>query len=339
MRTWVQRLRVSAFAVVCSASLVLPLPRAQAEPSHAVDAAGDARRYFSEGSALYLAKRYAEALEALRSSYRLVPSPNSGLLIARSLRELNRPGEALETYGEVVEESQRRAAEGDAKYTQTSEAAASEAAALRASLGVIRIRVLDPRPGTRLEVDDVAVPLSADKDFVMWHAPGAAKVRFRPATGVEQTQVVSVAAGGELRMEFNVAPQSNEPALPPEKNAPAPPPSWAIPAAWISGGVAVVGLGVFTGFGLRSQSIYRDLSNRCGPASCGPADRADATAGQRDQTIANVGLVVAGVGALATAIFVVLGTTPSSGPPGAASAPKKAKLLVGPGVCSLNVPF
>lgn len=336
MRTGVHRLRVSAL-VLAFAALVLPTSRAEADPAHA-DAAGDARKYFSDGSALYLAKRYAEALEALQRSYRLVPSPNSGLLIARSLRELNRPGEALEMYGHVFEEAQRRAAEGDAKYTQTGDVAASERAALRASLGAIRIRVLHPLPGTRLEVDDVPVPISSDKDFLMWHVPGAATVKFRPPTGVEQTQVLSVAAGGELRMEFQVAPQPIEAPLvvPPPSG---PPPSWAIPAAWISGGVAVVGLGVFTGFGLKSQATYRDLSNRCGPGSCGPADRADATIGQRDQTIANVGIVVAGVGALATAIFVVLGSTSSSAAPAATTAPKKAKLVFGPGVCGVDVAF
>jgi hypothetical protein len=288
-----------------------------------------------------LAKRYAEALEALRSSYRLMPSPNSGLLIARSLRELNRPGEALEMYALVFEEAQRRSSEGDAKYTQTAEAASSEAAELRASLGTLRIRVLHPLPATRLEVDDVTVPFSPDKDFVMWHSAGAATVRFRPPTGVEQTQVVSVVPGGELRMEFQGAAQSDEaPLVGSERPASGSSPSWAIPAAWISGGVAVVGLGVFAGFGLKSQAIYRDLSDRCGPASCGPADRADATIGQHDQTIANIGIVVAGIGAVAAAVFVVLGTTPSAASRGTPSTPKKkAKLVFAPGVWGVDLRF
>ena len=268
MRTWVHRLLVSALAVSFAASHVFIAHRAEAQSTPAAhgDPALEARRYFSEGSAHYLAKHYAEALEALRISHRLVPSPNSGLLIARSLRELKRPAEALEMYGLVID-----ASSADAKYTQTAGVAAAEAAALRASMGAIRIRVLHPLPGTLLEVDDVAVPISPDKEAVLWHAPGAATVKFRPPTGVEQTQVVSVAAGGELRMEFQVAvaplPRPDDrPFAPPSPR----PPSWAIPAAWISGGVAIVGAGAFVGFGLRSQAIYRDLTSRCGPAACGP---------------------------------------------------------------------
>lgn len=100
-----------------------------------------------------------------------------------------------------------------------------------------------------------------------------------------------------------------------------------------------MGAGAFVGFGLKSQATYRDLSSRCGPAACGPAERAAAATGSRDQTIANVGIVVAGVGAVAAAVLVVLGTTPSGAAPAATAPAKRAKLLLGPSVCGVLVFF
>src|SRR5215475_5968624 len=103
----------------------------------------EARRLFSQGSSEYVAHRYADALEHLRASYKLVPSPNSGLLIARCLRELGRPVEAVAAYDAAATEARR-----DSKYEKTAEAATQEGAALRATLGTVRVRVAHPPAGS-----------------------------------------------------------------------------------------------------------------------------------------------------------------------------------------------
>jgi hypothetical protein len=273
----------------------------------------EAKRLFQQGSSDLLAKRYAEALDNLRASYKLVPSPNSGLLIARCLRELGRRVEAVEMYGTVAADARRRAGEGDAKYTQTADVAAAEGGALRATLGLVRVRVSHPSPGSTIEIDGV-VKAATEGDIVALHVPGEVTVRFRPASGAEQSQRATLAAGADLRMEFTSGP-SVEPAPlpPPPPRGAAPtsdvngsPPSWTVPAALVSGGLALAGAGVFIGFGLESGSIYDDIDARCRTTGCGAADRAQADVGKRDQTIANVGLAVGIVGAAATFAFLLV---------------------------------
>jgi hypothetical protein len=128
----------------------------------------------------------------------------------------------------------------------------------------------------------------------------------RDEGGAMQRQSVTVLAGGTVQLEFaaeKTPPPT--PVIPPVVPAPqGSDGSWAVPAAWAAGGLTIAGLGVFTIFGLSSQSTYDDLATRCGPSACGPDDRSLADDGQRSQTIANVGLGVAIVAAVATAAFV-----------------------------------
>ncbi len=320
---------------------VAPSPaRAADEAPEAGDA--EARRLFGEGSRLYLAGRYDEALSALEASYKLVPSPNSGLLIARCLRELRRPVESAQMFASVESEARRRVHEGDARYAPTADAAATEGARVRAGLGRLHVRVHHAPPGTRLTVDGAPVAMTSDQEVVVLHPAGDATVRLTPPEGAEQSQSVSVGAGAEVKMEFELAPRGSTPPPPPPPGPgepPAPAPSDAassiyVPAAWISGGVALTGLGFFTGFGLASRSKFDDLQNRCGQTGCGPADRAEADAGKRDQTIANVGLVVGLLGAAATGVFVVLAVTDHHD-----GSNRTTELRVGPGSAHVRVAF
>jgi hypothetical protein len=293
------------------------------------DAREEAKRLFTQGSASFLAKRYPEALESLRLSYKLVPSPNSGLLIARCLREINRPIEAVEMYASVASDARRRAADGDTKYAQTADVATAEGNAVRATLGTVRVRVARPAPGAKIEIDGgVAVPVT-DADLVVLHAPGEVLVKLKPSTGAEQSQRATLAAGGELRMEFT------PPAVVAEGPPPRPaiaeegePPSWTLPASLVAGGVTLVGAGLFVGFGLQSQTIYDELNQRCGAKGCGEAERPRAEEGQRDQSVANVGLAVGIAGAAATVTFLLVRAFAPRSAPAAARALRPGGLRV-----------
>lgn len=295
--------------------------RAQSTSSPQAEDAAEAKRLFSLGSSAFLARRYGEALEDLRASYKLVPSPNSGLLIARCLRELNRRVEAVEMYGAVAADARRRAADGDGKYAQTADVATSEAAAVRATLGTIRVKVVRPGPGSLVVIDGSASPAS-ESELVVLHAPGDVTVRFKPRAGAEQSQRATVTAGNEVRMEFTAPAEptvSPSPPSPPSAGngaprgstaatAPSEPAAWTLPAALVSTGIAIAGGGVFIGFGLSSEGKYADLEKKCqSAAGCGStADREDADAGKRDQTIANVGLAVGITGAAAAITFLLV---------------------------------
>jgi len=77
----------------------------------------------------------------------------------------------------------------------------------------------------------------------------------------------------------------------------------------VSSGVAVVGFSAFGGFGISSQRIFDDLKRTCGASGCGSAQRADADRGKNQQTLANVGLAVGSIGAVAAVTFLVLAVT------------------------------
>jgi uncharacterized membrane protein YdfJ with MMPL/SSD domain len=67
-------------------------------------------------------------------------------------------------------------------------------------------------------------------------------------------------------------------------------------AAFVAGGVGVVGLGLFIGAGTSANATYSDLEDACGNRPCPVSRQGDIDSGKTMQTLANVGLVVGGVG-------------------------------------------
>jgi hypothetical protein len=284
-----------------------------------------ARTLFVDGNADYQGGRWASALTALQRSYALVPSPNTMLMIARSLRELGRSAEAVDAFEKSALEAAQRVAKGDAKYSPTERAATEEGRKLRATLGKIRVRVMNHENVTAT-VDGHPLPLDASGTASVLHPAGSAIVVVRDASGAEQKQTVSVSAGSTVDMEFSGDAPPRAAVLPPpastsatavpldrdatrsETNAR----SWSVPAAIGTGVLTLAGTAVFIGFGSASHATYERLSADCGPSSCGPSERDDADAAKRQQTIANVGVAAAGVALVATIAFVVVALTSPS---------------------------
>jgi hypothetical protein len=248
-----------------------------------------ARGEYLEGTEHFRAKEWATALRLFEHSLSLVPSPNTELMIARCLVKLERRAEAVDVYARAVSEARRRVAEGESQYEQTAQVATNEETALRARLATVRVHVAPPA-GATLLVDGAVVALPPDGNATLLHDPGHVMVVARSAAGVERRREVIVYAAGSHPVELVFEPE------------PAQGPIWP---ALASGGVMLGGLGVFIGFGASSQSTYDAIHDRCAVAKCGPADRAEAEDGARTQTIANVGLAVASVAAVATIVFVV----------------------------------
>jgi hypothetical protein len=286
-----------------------------------------AKKRFAEGSTLYLAGRYAEALEVLKTSYDLVPSPNSELVIARCLRELGRLVDAQSAFADAEVEARRRVAEGSAKYEETANSAASEGAAVRAGLGTIRIRTEGAEAGAKLTIDGVATAIPAKGDLIVWHNPGQVSVSMGAASGLEQTQVATIRAGAEVTMGFArpepPAPSGPPPQVPQREPAPLVDPvlpdahrspngsagsRWAKPAALASGMVTVAGASMFAGFWAAGHGLYQDLKTACGqmPGCGSQAQRSQAQTGKNDELIANISLAVGAVAAAATVTFVTI---------------------------------
>lgn len=295
--------RVARGLVVLSlaASAAAEERTALADTSDGRREAGNYEADFADGSEHYRAGRWAEALAAFERSQRGGRSPNAELMIARCLRELGRRVAAVETFGRAEAEANARAALGEERYGPTATAAASEGATLRAELALLRVRV-DMTSATALSVGGETTPLPrSGEDVTILREPGPVTVALRDARGVEQRQSVTLTPGADVRMHFAANGGAAREGLPPQQSGP----RWTAPAAWASGALTVVGLSVFATFGLRAGEMHDDLAARCGPASCGPTDRADADVGSRDQVIANVGAAVAMTAGVATIVFLV----------------------------------
>jgi hypothetical protein len=268
-----------------------------------------ARALFVRGTALFEEKRFAEALDPLEQSYRLVPSPNSNLLVARCLRELGRLVESLERFRATEAEAGARVAAGESRYLKTQEAAAAEGLAVRGRLGTILVRVTRAPQASVVEVDGKPAPLPADGKLDVLHPTGQAILVVRPPAGAPLVRTVQVVAGGDspVEIDFQTATAPSEEKDRDKGNGrPASPPArrWAAPAALVSGGIGLIGVGLFTGLGLHSQAIYDRLSRECAPR-CGTR-RSEADQGELEQTIANTSLVIGMAGVAAAAAFTVL---------------------------------
>ena len=315
-----------AWVVSAGSLATLAVHRDARAEGPARDPSVEAKRLFAEGSALYLAGQYEGALAALERSHQLLASPNSELVMARCLRELGRLVEAREAFESAELEAHRRAIEGAPRYAQTADSAASEGAAVRASLGTIRVRIEGVDSSAKLTIDAVPTEVAAG-EIVVWHVPGQVAVSMRSSSGLEQRQVVTVRAGVEVAIGFGAPkgasaeptslaqpdpraqPLVESPRRPPDRagdRAPGKPaPAWAFPALVVSGGVTLVGAAIFAGFGIAANDEFRKLQRFCAQG-CSPADKPKANAGKTDQLVANIALGATSVAAAATGTFAVI---------------------------------
>jgi hypothetical protein len=258
------------------------------------------------GRALLAQKKTEAALEELQRSLRLLPSPNTELLIGHALRELGRLGEAMGTYQRVLADASAKVQAGEARYQRTLEEAGRWSAALRPKVGKLDISVAGCGEGCRLTVDEREIALDG-RHATAWFATGPLHTAVATsADGREARREISVEAGG-VRTEviLTVPPPEPEPApqpvAPPAPTTPPdddggdfPLPPWPV---YVAGGVGVVGFALFAGFGAASASTASDL-DECAP-NCPESLREDADAGKRNQTIANVGLGIGITGLVA----------------------------------------
>src|SRR5690606_18050592 len=135
-----------------------------------------ARKSYREGLEAYDAKQYDKALELLRESYATVASPNSLLVIARTLAQLDRLSEAyreLENAMRLAEEL----AKVDDKYQETVASAQKELEELSKKLALVVVQ-----PDTAVSIADAPV---AHQDWgrPLPYAPGKLRVVVEHGNG------------------------------------------------------------------------------------------------------------------------------------------------------------
>jgi hypothetical protein len=275
-----------------------------------------ATELFEQGGKLFLDKRYEDALAVLERSYKLYPSPNSLLLIARCERDLGRLEVAAGHFSDAASAADARVTGGEAQYQKSAESARTEGAAVRAMLGTLRVRVKDAPTGTVVETQYTRALVDGDGSVELPHRAGSAELVVRAPNGrvIEKTVRVSARAWTDVEVAFAKAeataaePEAEPTPGPAHEERPvvdkSGAPSWMLPTGAVLTGVGVVGLASFAYFGTKSKSTYDDLEQSCGHA-CSDAERDQADRGKRQQTIANVSLVVGGA-AVATGVALIV---------------------------------
>jgi hypothetical protein len=278
------------------------------------DTLAEAKKLYDEGSQAFSRGEYDVAVTKLQRSFDLVPSPTAELVLARALREDNKLVPAATHFAACEVAARARVAKGDARFSSTVDDAASEGAALRAKVAAFDVVVIGAAAGDVVEIEGRTVPVEQGQVPTQFHEPGPVTVTYRPAHGAPVPKIATLEAGKTASLSFG------------EVEKPPPPPSggggrkkWAVPAAIAAGGVTAVGAGLFIGFGLKSSSIYGELSPCAG--HCPRAQyESKAKSGASAQAVANAGLAIGLVGAAATVTFTVLAVADKSGKP----APKAA---------------
>jgi hypothetical protein len=271
-----------------------------------------AQQHYERGRELYRESRFEDALASFRASYDLVPSPNSYLYVARSLRGLERLAEAVEAYERVVRTAQLGA---DPRYEETAQAARAELAALLPSIGRVILRADALPDEAEVTLEGRPVPREA-LGLALPVMPGrvTAEVRARGRDPIAASAEVAAGAEVELRLVAE-APAAHEPVAP-SNDPPIAPSSVENPETeangtylaltLASGSVAVLGWGAFAIFGLLADSTFADLQRECTSGLCDPARAGDIDAGRVYGTIANVGLVAGIAGTALVSLFAIL---------------------------------
>lgn len=277
----------------------------RAEPAADAEAAS----LYSRASELGRTGHCSDAIVLLERSYALVQSPNSALLLARCTRDVGRFEEAYRRYETAIDKAEERVAAGELRYSATATSARDELGAMRKRSGQVVVRGIPA--AQHLEVNGMRVEPQSDGSARVRARLGSASIKLMEGTRTIQERVVDVKVEQTSEVSFTIAGPPPPPAAvigptapPPAAEAPSAP---LVPIAIGAGVVGALGFGSFAFFGLRSQSAYSSLE-QCSP-TCGDDRRAEADRGAREQTFANVGLVVGIVGVVVAGTLLVLHAT------------------------------
>lgn len=307
---------VRPLAVPLVVALALGCPRVMAVELDAAtpDQKRAAQKMFEAGDELYESGRFAEAAEAFRASYGIVASPNSRLMLARSLREAGKLAEAFVEYDAVAAE----AISSDGGYVDARQAAEAERDALRPRLAWVTVRLPQDAPTARrfsvghraLAVELIGSPVPA--------TPGSVAIQVELSDGSIRKRDLGLTAAQEQTVDFG-QPVAKPPA-PAIARKPAARAASRLTetnergssrvalrtASYVAAGAGAVGLASFGVFAVMNRSKYNDLEADCQSGACPPDRQADIDAGERDQLFANIGLGVGAVGFATGAVLFVL---------------------------------
>ena len=255
----------------------------------------EAEWQYNQGTEKFIASEYEGALAAFRRAFELSKSPNSALMIAHSLRALDRHVEAARQYTETV-----KLAGAEEKYARTRGEATQELDRLRPEVAWVSLRVIASSAKVTVSIGDETFALQAGVAWRQAFHPGEAIIDARADGHASHKRTVTLVGGEVLSVPIELDVVADDaPDGPDDADG-----GWLLPAGIAAVVVAGAGWGLFIGFGVSNRNIESDLETRCAPM-CGDADREDADRGETHGTVANIGLGVAAVASTAAAALII----------------------------------
>ncbi len=274
-----------------------------------------AQTRFTRGKQFLSTKEYDKALVELRASVDIVASPNTRLLIARTLRDMGRLIESYAEFGRTTVEADELARE-DSRYKNAASAAHEERTSLSASLGFVTLELnrADDTTKVRVAGEEIARPAWSMPVPVL---PGRAEITVEAAGHPAIRKIVTLVAGQTATVAIDV--QTEQVTSPSNSIAETTPPvnvktqpSESTPSAlsyktsvhplvYAGGAVGLAGLATFAIAGSLARSSYNTLEDSCHDRLCAPEMADEITKGKTQQAIANLGLGI-GLAGIATSV-------------------------------------
>jgi hypothetical protein len=264
--------------------------------------AKDEKARFAEAVRLYKANDYAQALPEFEALASETGSPNARLYVGYCYAGLERPADAYAAF-----ELAARSAGSDERYAETRTAALSELSNLTLHIAKIVVSPVEQPPGLVVKVDGVVLAPEAFGSHRVF-PPGDHHVEATALDRDPVVQNVHVDAGETKTVTLY---------FPKRDVVPTPNPTTAHDdagkatlrtAGFVAAGVGGAGLIAFVVGGLEARSAYNELKHECGANPCSDnAHQQLVDRGKSWQTVANVGLVVGGVGAAASGTLLYFG--------------------------------
>jgi hypothetical protein len=282
-----------------------------------------AQARFSRGKEHFEAGEFQAAADEFGASFAIVASPNARLYRARCLLQLGKSVEAYAEYGRTMVQALELAKQ-EARYQRTADAATAERRELERELAFVRMSVHRSDPETRLFVNGEEIRRTAWGEPVPV-MPGPVKVELVTPGYPTREQALELEKGSsqELVLDVGEKPPSARteeraaPTAPRARNAEDLGEKTSLrPYAYASAGLGLVGFGAFAVLGTMSKKDFEELEATCENGVCPADEGARIERGQREQTWANVGLVVGAVG-LSSAVTLWLLEPPDERGPSA----------------------
>jgi hypothetical protein len=281
----------------------------------------EATEYYRIGMEAYEKKEFGEALSQFERSFAVVASPNSQLMMARALVQLQRYSEAYATLQNSLDLA-NALARSNKKYESTAEAANKELADLKTKVGLLTVSV-------PVSVSVNGQPLQpAEWGKPVAVTPGVTQIKVQAEDRTSESKVELEAGKSDAINLALPQPVQESAAAPQAVVAPTTRNERQHTLGLVSMGVGGVALAVSTVMLVVNQGKIADLRDSCGTRNCPLSVRDDAKSIRTGETVALVGLGVGIVG-VAAGVYLVLSSDRAA--PAGSSASGRTTLRLGAG--------